>query len=300
MLLREAFNYWMSVARRNSGTARRYLAAVRRLEPLGLRNIEDVTRDRVLEVQALLLARGLGNVYVRAELAAVRAIAAQLELHGRFPTGTLAEVRKVALEPERLRRRRARHCDRREFEALAAAAVRYEPRVELPIRVAAYLGPRVGELARMRAEDYIGRSFVIETMPDLGEAGTCKTGPRTVPVCEELSDLVRERLPRSGWLFPSNPGARAWRSKTPFLSAFLLERGIRIARRKAGLADDLTFTVLRHTRASWWLQGGPPDWKGASIYKVADWLGHSVVTCERSYGSLRDGYDPECERMPAA
>lgn len=52
-----------------------------------------------------------------------------------------------------------------------------------------------------------------------------------------------------------------------------------------------------HGGLSWWLQGSPEE-GGASIYKVADWLGHTVQTCEDFYGSLLDAYDPECERAP--
>lgn len=145
-----------------------------------------------------------------------------------------------------------------------------------------------------RAEDVRNGSLSVTTLPDFGEFGSCKTGPRVVPVCRELRELVEGRLPPEGWLFPSVPPTGGGKQVFPFMSRGLLERGLLRLRRKLGMADDITWIVLRHTRASHWLQGG------VSIYKVADWLGHTVKTCEEFYGSLADGYDPDCERMPAA
>lgn len=171
-----------------------------------------------------------------------------------------------------------------------------------PISVAPWLGPRVGELARLRAEDRSAGLMWIENMPEFGEAGACKTGSRPVPICSELAAIL-DRLPRRGWLFPSNqPGPMGYLgrpSRLPFLSRRTLEKGLARVREAAGI-PDVTWFVLRHTRAAWWLQGSPATGGGASIYKVADWLGHTVATCELFYGSLLDAYDPECERAPAA
>jgi integrase len=52
------------------------------------------------------------------------------------------------------------------------------------------------------------------------------------------------------------------------------------------------FTLLRHTRASWWVQAGVP------LAKVAKWMGHSINICARHYAGLQPGYDTDCERAP--
>lgn len=295
MLLTEAFSYWAASAPRRDSTLNRYGASIRRLSEIGFRTLDDVTLDRVLETQRRLLARGLEVVSIRTEFAALHCVLGLLETHQKFPSDRLASIRRVVLKAprRRTRRHRIRHLNWFEVEHLAQTAERYEPRIELPIRVASLAGPRTGELARIRGEDYHDDGCLeIESLPEWGEAGSCKTGPRTVSVCEELDKLLRERLPRVGWLFPSGT-LRGRAPATPFLSRWTLETGLARVRRLADLPDDVTFTILRHTRAAWWLQDG------RSIYKVADWLGHTVETCEASYGSLLDGYDPDCERRPA-
>lgn len=300
MLLREAYDYWLHKKPRNAGTALTYRYGVERTIALGFTDTELFTRETVVAAQNLLLSMGRKVTGIRSQFANVRAVLAELEEDGLFPTGRLAEIRKAALDPPRQERwHRVRHLSRAEVEHLAATAARVEPRMELPIRVASLAGPRTSELGRMRAEDRCGGFFVIETRPEWGPEGTTKTGPRSVPVCAELRALFEERLPRTGWLFPSGLVPTGAQPRTPFMTRRVLERGIKRVRRAAGMADDITFTVLRHSRASWWLQGKPPA-GGASIYKVADWLGHSVAVCETYYGSLVDGYDPECERAPAA
>lgn len=292
MRLAEAFEGWLRSEPRRPGTVRGYRGSIGRLSRAGFDVVEEITRERVERAQADALAAGADPRYVRAEFIALRSVLSWLADRGAFPETRLKEIRKSALHVARVgRRRRVRFLTREELEQLASAAARVVPRLELPIRVAALAGPRVGELARMRAEDFRGRSFAVVSLPEFGEAGSCKTGERVVPVCAELDALVRERLPRAGWLFPSGGlGGRA--PAIPFLSRCLLEDGLKRARRAAGLGEEITFTILRHTRASWWLQGG------VSLYKCADWLGHDFATCEEFYGSLVDGYDVDCERMP--
>jgi integrase len=290
MLLAEAFAYWAAASTRREATLRNYHNATRRLSRNGLLHVEDVTRERIVEIQHRMLARGLGVHTVRAEFVALFSVLGLLEAHGRIPEDTVSGLRKVSIKRGKggERRRRVPHLSWIEAEHLARTAERYEPRLELPIRVDVLSGPRVSELARIRAEDYQNGAFSVETLPEWGEAGSCKTGPRVVPVCAELAALFRDRLPRTGWIFPSGK-PRGAVPRTPFLSRWTLESKLARVRKLADL-PHVTFTILRHTRASWWLQDG------RSIYKVADWLGHSVQTCETYYGSLLDGYDPDCER----
>lgn len=301
MELSEAFSYWLGSAERRHSTATRYAYAIDRLRALGLRGTGDVTRERVCLLQRELVTRGWSVVSVRAEFAALRSVLAQLAKDGIFSKPLLVELRESALPaPDRGRKRRVRFLSRLEFERLAHTAAKIAPRIEPLLRVAVWSGVRTGELVRMRREDVRGDHFWVETLPEWGEAGSCKTGPRPVPICRELARVL-ERLPRSGWLFPSvDSRFRAGRRPaTPFVSRWTYETTFALVRSASGFGKDVKPMTLRHTRASWWLQGRPPE-GGASIYKVADFLGHAVATCEKFYGSLVDGYDAECERAPAS
>jgi len=296
MDLVETFALWAASSPRRPGTLRSFRGALLRLAALGLRTAADVTVGRVGELQRAMLARGLKPRSIRTDFVAVFVMLWFLVELGRFDEDAFHAIRRASIRiPKRQgRRHRIRHLGWLEVEHLARTAEHYEPRIELPIRVASLSGPRTGELARMRGEDYWDGGLHVETLPEWGEAGSCKTGPRVIPVCAELDRLLRERLPRSGWLFPSGTLHPSRPPATPFLSRVALETGLKRVRRLADLPDDITWIVLRHTRASWWLQDG------RSIYKVADWLGHTVQTCETYYGSLRDGYDPDCERRDPA
>jgi integrase len=68
----------------------------------------------------------------------------------------------------------------------------------------------------------------------------------------------------------------------------------RLERVGAQTGIHATLCLLRHTAASWWVQGGVP------IAKVAAWLGHAPNTCTRHYAGLQRGFDPDVDRRPAA
>lgn len=291
----EAIAYWRGASPRRVSTSMRYEASVRRLSRFGLLSTSDVTRDRIVVAQRALLAQGWSVSSVRTEFAALRSVLAQLARDRLFSKEILRELREAAISPApRGRRLRARFLTRPEVARLAGTARIVEPRLELPILAAAWSGARLGELARLRAEDIKGHHLWIESMPEYGEAGSCKTGPRRIPICRELA-AVLDRCPSSGWLFPSaHQSRRLGRPpRTPFLSRWTLETGLARVRTVARIGDA-TFTVLRHTRASWWIQAN------VSLTKAADWLGHDPMTCARFYLGLSDDFDPDCERAPAA
>lgn len=292
-LISEALAYWRGAQERRVSTIHRYTSSLRRLAKLGLPSTESVTRERVLLLQRTLMAQGWKASSVRTEFAALRSVLDQLVLDGLFPKAVLLDLREIVVPlPKRERKMRVRFLTRIEFERLVEAARRVEPRMEWPLRVAVWSGARIGELARMTREEVREGYFWVQNIPEYGEAGSCKTGERPVPICQELARAL-EGLPQHGWLFPSGTlGGR--RPSTPFLSRWTLERGMSHVRAAAGFGRDVTFTTLRHTRASWWAQAGVP------LVKIADWLGHDQKTCSDFYVSLTDGYDPDCERLPAA
>lgn len=159
------------------------------------------------------------------------------------------------------------------------------------IRADTLSGLRAGELCRLRWEEVdFGRGVIhVRWLPELGQHGRIKTGrERLVPICAELKEVLRPYAERDGWSgFVFRNGCRG--SVNAFATVKTLRRQLVLARRIAGL-PDVTFHVLRHTRASWWAQAGVP------MPKIARWLGHSVEVCVRYYSGLQQGYDPDCER----
>jgi integrase len=291
----EAFEAWLVSEVHPGTTVRRYRHGLRRLALRGLARLEDVTAERVEALQRESLALGYSPVYVRGDLGALRTVLSFSVPRGWFPREVNDAIRAVPLPTDPPRQRlRAKHLSRDEVEHLARTAAEVLPRVELPIRVAALSGLRTTELARVRAEDARERLLHVETVPELGEQGSCKTGPRTVPMCAELVAIFRDRLPSSGYVFLPESATRNWANRRrEFVSAWSLRRDLKRVVQAAGMDRDVLFRVLRHTRASWWLQAG------VSIHKVAFFMGHTVETCELFYGGLLDRYDADCERMPA-
>jgi len=55
--------------------------------------------------------------------------------------------------------------------------------------------------------------------------------------------------------------------------------------------EKLGWNVFRHTFASLLVQGG------ASIFKVAAWLGDQLTTCQRYYAAMSPDHDPDIDRM---
>jgi len=290
MDLLEAWERWTILRRSAPRTQEAYHYSLARFAAFGIRRVEDVSLTRVSSYVVHRLGQA-GPSSTKVDLAALCSPLGVLVRSGEFPEELLRAIRRLAPEVPKPRRLSAKHLTRTELELLASAAKSEE--AELMIRVAAYSGMRASELARSRWEDWeLGAEPFVRVLivPELGQAGRIKTGnERAIPVCAELKRALVARREPSGYLF--RHGVRA--SKNAQATVKTLRRELTIARNKVGF-EFATFHVLRHTRASWWVQAG------VSMAKIAYWLGNTLEVCERYYAALREGYDPECERMPAA
>lgn len=308
MELMDLFARWVSIygrADRTVGDYRFFLRALARAQ--GITRLEHVTPERVADwVQSRIVDDGVKGQTVNRCLAAILApvkIAVTLGLVPRERLRALRDLRVRVPVPKRLR---ARHLTPDSFLRLMLHAGELEPRVILPAEVAAFAGLRSGELARIHADDVRlegeGGWLDVYPRPEFGNAGRVKTNSvRNVPLCAELRALLAVAIPiarerHAGWIFPARepgPARRGRRPIHPFVSTKTLGNQLRRATRGTEW-EGTTWPVLRHTRASWWAQ------EDVALHRIAFFLGNSVEIVERFYAAMKPGYDPECERRPAA
>lgn len=286
---------WARVRNPSPWTLVRYEQAVRSLAHFGVRTLSDVAPAVIadyVEFRLIFVKPQTVNSDIAALVSVLRFAKVEPPLV-RSVKDCLIKIRK----PKRLA---APHLSRRQLDALVAAARARSPSAELPILVDVLLGLRIRELCRLRwcEIDLGARPQVrVRLVEELGPDGRIKTGDeRTVPVCKELKAVLLERRADFGrdYLFPPGVDATGVGSAHPFMRAHSMRRTLARAVSASGLEGRVTWNTLRHTRASWWVQAGVP------LAKVSKWLGNSIEVCERYYAGLRDGYDPDCERVPAA
>lgn len=252
--------------RRSPVTLHNYEIALRRWAACGVRSIEDVSVASAQRFVEQRLAR-VQPQSVAPDYSALLAVLAHLERTGRFPAARLAAIRRCAPRMAKRRQFSAPYLTAEQVEVFCVAA---PAEAATLVRVACLTGLRASELARLEWADIDlgGRTLHVRKG---------KTGPRRVPLCAPVVDLLRTRV-AAGPVF-GGVGART------------LQDWVRDARDASGVR--VTLTLCRHTRASWWVQAGVP------LAKVAKWLGHSVAVCALHYAGLADTYDADVEHGAA-
>ncbi len=288
---------WIAASDRPETTHRAYRIAFDHLARLGITKLAQVTRENVREfMRRRTQIERRTAVTVNRDLAALLSVMGDLERRDLFPTDRLMEIRRLRFKVRGRRLRRVPFLTVEAVKTLAQSARMIAPRVELPILVCAYSGLRIGELARLHTDDLkLGEKplLVVRSKPELGPIGRIKNGhERSVSLCTFLKELLLERVKEPGWVFPAVDEGFGRPPATPWLSPQNLRRLIKFARIHARIPDG-SFVNLRHTRASWWAAAGLPR------VKIAEWLGDTQETVEKYYIGLDEGYDPDCERMPA-
>ena len=99
--------------------------------------------------------------------------------------------------------------------------------------------------------------------------------PHAVPINNVVFEILLSRQQRSGHVFLSPDGQR--------LTVDHVGKKFKRHVREAGLSEDYHFHTLRHTGASWLVQGG------VSLYAVQRLLGHSNVDVTTMYSHLVTG-----------
>jgi integrase len=147
-----------------------------------------------------------------------------------------------------------------------------------------YLGLRKNEIVNLRWEhlDLVnGVAQVINTVKFTTKSGR----NRTVPICEDLAELLRKHQRAAGYVV--NDRIQGYTGKRyRFNPGRLFDR----VSKEAGLDAMLTPHVLRHTFASLAAQAG------ISLYKIGSWMGHTMSEVTEIYAHLAQ-YDADIERL---
>jgi site-specific recombinase XerD len=161
---------------------------------------------------------------------------------------------------------------REEFRLLLATLHDRDTR-EL-VTVAGLTGLRRGELLAMEW-DWVDFSRRVLTVKNSEGFTTKSKKARVVPLCDEVVTVLLSRRERAneeaGLVF-----TRRGRAIVPDFVTHKLKKAIR----RAGLPANLHFHSLRHSFASWLVQGG------VSLYQVARLLGHSSTAVTEKYAHL--------------
>jgi integrase len=159
-----------------------------------------------------------------------------------------------------------------------------------------FCGLRRSEMCRLRWEDVdLDGSRVLVRQSKSGRF-------RCVPVCRLLGRILRRQRRRTfstGWVFPARqtfPGGsryvpRPCSPQSMGLRIRPLQDAFPEFRSLAGKRVGRGFHLLRHCFASLLAR------RGVSIYKIAEWMGHSDVKMTRRYARLAAAYDLDIERV---
>ena len=140
--------------------------------------------------------------------------------------------------------------------------------------VAALTGLRRGELLAMQW-DWVDFKRRVITVQNTRGFQTKSKRARVVPMCDDVLTIMltrRERRPEGC------TQVFHWKSRP--LSQDRVSRRLKVAIEKAGLSSALHFHSLRHTFASWLVQGG------VSLYQVSKLMGHANTTTTEIYAHL--------------
>lgn len=274
-LLAEAIERFFTEARLKDGTIETYRYNSQTLSRiLGPVYLDEIDRRALADFISARKRTGVADATIRRDLAFLGSMFTMAERWGWVDTSPVTKAVKKVLRESRPR---TRYLTQAEFDRLYEAAS--EPlrpilvlAVETGLRKTELLGLTIADIDLQRRELHLE---------------TTKAGrPRQVPLSRKALTVIRDLLerrarPRSAFLLHGAGGDRVGDPRKAFDSAC----------RRAGIRD-FRWHDLRHTFASWWVQGG------GDIYRLSRVLGHSTLQMTARYGHLRtDDLHEELERV---
>jgi integrase len=137
-------------------------------------------------------------------------------------------------------------------------------------------GGRFREIVTLKWEDVDLERGVLYFDPTNTKSGK----GREVPIDQVLNQVLRERKKK---IFLGGD-ARVFVFTRLGKRLRNVRTGFEKARKRAGLGDDVTFHVLRHTFASWFMING------GDVYRLQKYLGHSTLVLTQRYAHLSAEY----------
>jgi integrase len=237
-------------------------------------HLDEITRRTLPEFVSTRKRSGVTDATIRRDLAFLSSVFSMANRWGWVDTNPVTALNKKSLKESRPR---TRFITREEFERLyETASDDLKPilvlAVETGLRKEELLGLKVASI------DFRRRELHLDV--------TKTSVPRRVPLSAKALETIRELLeqrsrPRSPYLYCKADGTRIGNPKKAFSGAC----------RRAGI-EDFRFHDLRHTFASWWVQGG------GDLYRLSRVLGHTTLQMSARYGHLRtDDLHDELERV---
>jgi len=263
----EKYDHGHLVQLKSADRVRRMYAA--RLEKtFATRQLSAITPWELERFKQHLLAEGLAPATVTMALGVVRAVYRKMRdwnlYDGPIPT------EKVKLPKKD--NRRMRFLTPEEADVLLSELAKTAPETYAMALVSLHTGMRFGEIAGLRGEhiDLAARTIRI--------ADAKNSRGRTVYMTQKVRDILSQRPLLCGrYVFPGRGGGR--RSDVSDAFARCVAR-LGLNKGRKDRRDRVVFHTLRHTYASWLVQGGTP------LYTVGELLGHSSVEMTRRYSHL--------------
>ncbi len=181
-----------------------------------------------------------------------------------------------------------------EDEIGRALAIAREHGIWPEVALALSTGLRLSEMIRLRWADVDvpGRLLTVRR----SKSGRFRAVPLSRAALAALAEQ-RERAGEFGWVFPAR---QTWRNGWRYVDKMgHTSRWLRMFKSIAdavpkfhqlpGKSCGRAYHALRHTFASRLAQ------RGVSLYKIAEWMGHSDVRMTQRYSHLAAGFDAEIE-----
>ncbi len=229
----------------------------------GSLRLSEIGRKTLADHISLRKRAGVTDATIRRDLAFLSSMFSMAVRWDWIDINPVTAVGKRSLKEARPR---TRFLTRAEFERLRASAPPY-------LRPILTLAVETG----MRREELLGltvKSIDLERR-EIHLDKTKTNAPRRVPLTDTAMVTVETLLnarnrPSSPYLLCKADGSRYVDPKKAFASAC-----------KASRINDFRWHDLRHTFASWWVQGG------GDLYRLSRVLGHSTLQMSARYGHLR-------------